>query len=116
MNLAQQLADDYRHIDGIEEVTLEPIAGDGSTSTPVTGIKALRRHARSRAAQPRAAGAAIDEEQLIWHLWKSTLGAHIPVPGDVVLSGDGTRWTIQQAESQTLGTRWRLVCERNLEA
>lgn len=113
MNLAQRLADDYRHIDGVENVTLQPVAGDGAAGTPVTDVKGLRRHSRQTANDPRAAGAAIDTEAVVWHLWTSTLAGTSPRPGDQIQAGDGSVWTIQQAESQTLGTRWRITATRS---
>lgn len=106
--------------DGTESVTL--LRRGSTPGTPGTTIDgALRgaaatgeatvgnRHEIRRRADSDGKLLASD---LVWHLPAGQL-EEPPRPGDVVLDGSGARWTILEARSVTLQTRWR-VNTRNL--
>jgi len=109
-----------RVADGTESVTLRrrgstpgspgttidgALRGTGATGEAVVG----NRHEIRRRADSDGRLLAGD---LVWHLPAERL-ADPPQPGDVVLDGSGVRWTILEAQSVTLQTRWR-VKTRNL--
>jgi len=75
------------------------LRGPAATAEPIVG----NRHEVRRRADTHGKLLAHD---LVWHLPADQLDEP-PRPGDVVLDGSGGRWTILEAESVTLQTRWR---------
>lgn len=69
---------------------------------------------RSRLNQREAAdsGGRFVAGDAVWHLPVVEFD-HAPQPGDVIVDGDGARWTVLEAQLVALRTRWRCVA-RNL--
>jgi hypothetical protein len=93
-------------IDGLESVTVS--RRGSSAMTEVT--HALRRTVRMHEAQQSQGQYTASD--VIWHLPTSELPA-APRAGDVIIDGDGGRWTVLHVQKIIGDTRWRCVC-RNL--
>jgi len=121
MSLSFNPANDFPTVaDGTETVTLlrrgaapdtpgiqidGALRGPAATAEPIVGGRhEVRRQADS--------DGNVLSSDLVWHLPAAELDGP-PQPGDVLLDGAGTRWTILEARSVTLQTRWRVIT-RNL--
>ena len=93
-------SDFARIADGLEAVTL---VRQGSPQT-IALAHALRR-AVSQRDRGKSAGQYTSADA-VWHLEAAEL-AEPPRPGDVLLDGQGRRWTVLRVQRQTFGGRWR---------
>lgn len=88
--------------DGLEAVTLyRRGVTAGAAGQPVA--HALRRGPGIRAAAASAGQATLGET--VWHLPAEEL-SQAPAIGDVILDGQGRRWTVLEVQSAALGSRW----------
>ena len=92
--------------DGLTPVT---VTRPGS-STGSEVAHALRRTVRTREAEKSEGRYTAGD--VTWHLPASEL-ATAPRPGDMIVDGDGQRWTVLDVQHTALGNRWRCVA-RNL--
>ncbi len=93
-------------VDRGEAVTLRR---PGSTATATTS-GALRQAVTTREAE--TSRGEYTTSDIVWHLPASDITDQ-PGPGDVIVDGDDTRWTILAVTRTTADSRWRCVC-RNL--
>ncbi|MBN2476902.1 MAG: hypothetical protein JXB62_20005 [Pirellulales bacterium] len=111
-------ADFARVSDALETVTLRR-RGTGTTTAvggalrqPIGsgGATAREAHARNRynTWKEVAGDGRHVASDVVWHLPDEQLGA-APRLGDVIVDGDGRRWTILRIQQTTLRTRWRCV-------
>lgn len=108
MGLAEDIANDWEFIDGIETVSVTSQA-DGATA--ITGVKALQR-ASDRLARSFGTSVAITPNDVVFELWPAESGLTDIVPGDKITNEAGVNFTIMTAQLLTLKTRWRCVCRR----
>lgn len=111
MTLAEQIADDYQYIDGVEEVSLTP---QHPVAAAVSAIKALRGPLGHTAMQLLSGTIGFTGTEITFHLWRSTLQGTVPKIGDKITDGDGTVYTILSLSLETLRTRWRAVCRQDV--
>ncbi len=89
--------------DGLEAVMLyRRGVSPGAAGQPVA--HALRRGSATRPAAAAAGQATVGEA--VWHLPAEEL-SQPPAIGDMILDGLGRRWTVLEAQSTALGSRWR---------
>lgn len=101
---------DWRYIDGVEDVTFAPLNRDGDPS-PVEDVKAKRSGLGKTDLQLLAATAQTTEG-CVWNLWASTMGGQEARAGDEITTAGGTVWIVGATQLLTLGSRWRCVCTR----
>lgn len=117
MTLADEIANDYEEIDGVETVTLTP---KNRSVQPLTNVKALQRQLTRADVQLIGDALAIGSEWAAWNVWNSrgALSAVLsnqgaePRLGDWLISASGVAWVIKNIVYSPLTTRWRLICER----
>lgn len=110
MTLEFDPSDDFPAVaDGLTSVTLT--RPGSSASSQVT--HALRCRVRTREAErtDRLEG-RYRASDVAWHLPVSELSVP-PRLGDVIVDGEGQRWTVLDVQKTTLDSRWRCLC-RNL--
>jgi hypothetical protein len=110
MALADDIANDYQIIDGVEDVTVTPRT-PAAAAQP--NVKALRR-AISRSEVFFGGQVGISPNDTVFHLWVSTLGGIVPNPGDTITQAGGQAWEILSQQLQTLSTRYRCVCRKQV--
>jgi hypothetical protein len=105
--------DDFRSVaDGLEAVTL---LRRGSTPGAGTVIAHALRRAVTTAEAPIFTSNDVHKTvpgggehvaaNVVWHLPSAEL-ADAPALGDLIVDGDGARWTILEVTRSTLGARW----------
>jgi hypothetical protein len=92
------MTDDLEYFDGLEAVTLT-IGANAYT------IQALRRPLTAR----MNGGTPI--ERAAWHVRVADLSGDNPAPGNLLEVG-AEQWNVVEVERLSLGTRYRLICER----
>ncbi len=100
MTFIEQLADDFLVADGLEPVTLERTDG----APPTVVAHALRRAVAT--AEADASGGKYTANDTVWNLPSSELTSP-PRLGDRLVDAQGTRWTMIEVDSLTLGSRIR---------
>lgn len=110
MTLAQDIADDYEFMDGVEDITFTP---QNPVAAAVASVKALRG-VLTRGEQYLGATAGIEPSDVVWHLWASTLSGTVPKPGDKITDSDSASYRILSLQLMTLRTRWRCVCRKDV--
>ena len=98
--------DNYRTWDNTEaiQLTSHKTAGDVTKSLPL----AKRRAPTFK--ELTASGGVYTSQDLVWLLPKKIVdaaGADRPKPSDVIIDGDGVRWTILEAPLNTLRSTYR---------
>lgn len=93
-------------VDGLEQVTVTRPGGDASTAVG----HALRRAVGTR--EMEASAGRYTAGDVVWHLPGGEL-SESPGPGDVIVDGDGHRWTVLDVRRTAGDLRWRCVA-RNL--
>ena len=93
-------------IDNMEAATVQR---PGSSQTSSTN-GALRRAVTTREAQTSQGEYTLSD--VVWHLPADDI-VEPPRPADIIVDGDGTRWTVLDVSRTTADSRWRCVC-RNL--
>jgi hypothetical protein len=96
-------ADFARVADGLVPVTLH---------RPGTSLAAPVAHALPHAVTPARVGQTGRPQiadDVLWHLPADELPV-APRPGDVLVAGDGRRWTVLTVRSFLLGSRWQCEC------
>ena len=88
--------------DGLTPVTVT--RPGSSTATDVA--HALRRSVRTREAEESEGRYTASD--VAWHLPAAELTA-APRPGDVIVDGDGQRWTVLDVQEARLAGTWRCV-------
>jgi len=111
MTWLDDLPNDYSAFDGLESVTLTPLA-DGAT--PISGVQALRHTERQSPLAPLAGPLAMEPREAIFSLFTATLADAIPGCGDTITDAAADIWTITASERLTLGSRWRVTCRRQV--
>lgn len=95
--------DDFASVaDGLQRVTLSR----PGTSLAIE-LAALRRAVGRREAA--CSGGRYTTSDIAWHL-PGASQAVSPQVGDLLVDGDGERWTILGVFRTTLGSRWKCVC------
>ncbi len=113
MTLASQMANDWQFIDGVEDVSVTPRNPAGAA---VTGVKALRRVQQADEFAQVGKTLGLEPNDMVWHLWASTMAGISPKNGDIITDSGGIVWTIKTVANTTLGTRWRTLCRRQATA
>jgi len=107
MTLDFDPGDDFAAVtDQLQPVTLS--RPDGGATAQVA--HALRRVMTT--SEARQSGGKYTAGDVAWHLPASELTT-LPRLGDVIIDGQGGRWTVLVVHRATIDTRWRCVC-RNL--
>jgi hypothetical protein len=100
-------ADDFARVtDGLVPVTF---------LRPGTSLTAAVSHAlvhATRLINVERSDGQYSTHDVVWHVPSEELPV-APRPGDVLVAGDGQRWTVLVVQRATLDSRWRCVC-RNL--
>lgn len=111
MAIADDLAESWRYVEGVETVTLTP---QNPPAGSVENVKAKRR-VLSRANMAQFGGVVgLSPNDVPFHLWASTLGGVTPELGDLVTDGEGVTYTIQAASLESLKQRWRCLCRKQV--
>lgn len=98
---------DHTAWDNTEAVTLEQSTRGGGRSAPVAWAK--RRAVRVREQSP--SGGTYQGHEVRWHVPTCLLPpGFLLSPGDAVLDGQGTRWTVLTRELNRLGETLALGC------
>ena len=101
MAIADDLADSWQHVEGVETVTFTP---QNPQAASIENVKAKRR-VLSRANLSQFGGViGLSPDDVPFHLWVSTLGGVTPKQGDLVTDGDQVTYTIQAAISAVHAT------------
>lgn len=110
------LSEDYRVWDNVEAVTVESARrGDPFALAPVSAnlpehVAVAKRRAVTRREQA-ASGGAYTADDLVWLLPQAVLRPGLTFePADVVVSREGSRWTVLEAGLNKWRQTWRLVC------
>lgn len=109
MSIVSDIATDYQHIEGVENVTFTPRNPDAAS---INNVKALRREL-SKSAQYLGASAGIEPTDVPWHLWATTLGAVVPKNGDTVTDSAGIVWRIKSLTFSPRTSRYRCLCRQD---
>lgn len=109
MSWTDELPDDFATFDGLESVTLTPVAGE-----PISGVQALRHAQLQAPLAPLAGPLAMEPIEATFSLFAASLGEAIPRCGDTLIDGAGAVWTIVSTERLTLGSRWRVTCRKQV--
>lgn len=112
MALADDIADDYLGMDGVEEITFTP---QTPVATAINSVKAIRGPlGRPQAVFGQQVG--ISPSDVVFNLWVSTMGDTPPDvnPGDLITDADNIAYTVISCQLKTLRTRWQCVCRKNL--
>lgn len=102
-------ADDYQHVDGIEDVTYTPKNPSGAA---VSSVKA-KRGDLNRKEISLGGNVGIEPTDIVFTLYDTTLSSNEPKGGDQITDADAVAFTIRSATKQLFGTKWRCVCYRN---
>lgn len=107
MSIQFDPTDDFSSVvDNMEAATVQR---PGSSQTSSTS-GALRRAVTTREAETSRGEYTLSD--VVWHLPAGDI-VEPPRPADVIVDGDGTRWTVLDVSRTTADSRWRCVC-RNL--
>lgn len=113
MTIISDIAGDWQHIEGVEEVTFTPQNPAGAA---IANVKALRRQL-SRGAQFLGGAAGIEPTDVPWHLWKyGAAGAEKLTsvkPGDKITESGGTSWRIISFTFSPRTNRWQCICRQD---
>ena len=112
MALRDDIENDWRHIDGVETVTVT-VDPQGDTPTEIEDVHALQRPV-DRKLTDVFTSIAIQSDDCAWHVWSVGLNDHATKlkPGDEIAGEDGDAWTILACQWETLKTRWRCLCRK----
>lgn len=101
MTLAEDIAGDHTHFDGVETVTvtMQGVEDPASCSALQMPLKL----------GPDSGGTPSTEgRRVIWNVWTTTLTIQ---PGDRITESGGTIWIVENTQQVTLNTRWRCTCQ-----
>lgn len=108
MALADDIAADYRHVDGIERVTFD----DGVNSTAT--VQAHREKLSFREAT-LGGPVGIGPQDIVWVVWSATLGDVEPCRLATITDSESNVWTVLSLTETALGTtsiHWRCICRK----
>jgi hypothetical protein len=108
VTIAADLAESWQHVEGVEDVTFTP---QNPPEPPVNNVKAKRRVLNRRSIQQFAA-VALEPDDIVFHLWVSTLGGKTPKNGDLITDAGGVKFTILSQALESLQQRWRAACRK----
>lgn len=96
-----------------ETVTLHQrgYASGVETDTATTVTYALRRALNQT--DLRTLELSQTATAVVWDLPSADIDTD-PQPQDYIADGDGVNWSIQRADKQTFGARWRCVCVKQV--
>jgi len=110
MTLATDIAGDHSVIDGTETVTVTP---QNPTGTADSSVTALRRQLSRRELQFSGI-IGLTPDDMVWHLWETTMSMSSVKAGDLITDSASVVFTILSASKDTLGTRWRCPCRKQI--
>ncbi len=105
------LEGDFATIEGLSAGTYYSRTAEATFATGVTITGALKRVVAKGVLQ---SGGLLVDVTVIWHITAAELGATMPRVSDVYVDADGVRWSVERVEVQTLATRYRLTCRREV--
>ncbi len=113
MTIVSDIAADYAHIEGVEDVTITP---QNPAAASIPNVKALRREL-SRGAQYLGGAAGIEPTDVPWHLWKYGAGGAVNLtevkPGDKITDSSGVSWRIISQTFSPRTSRYRCICRQD---
>jgi hypothetical protein len=107
------LADDFLVVDNLEDVTYFVKTSDGATPYP-TGVDVADVLRRATDKSLLANDKSLARGSTVFHMWTANLGDITPKVNDRVEDADTTTWTVKTVELQTLGTRYKLTCAKEV--
>lgn len=112
MTIESDIAGDYALIDGTETVTLTPVNRSPSEAAD-TSVIALVGNVTQRQIM-RLQEVGILPTDLSITMWKNTMGAIVPRPGDTVTRSDGNVFTILDAMYKAFDSKWECACRKQV--
>ena len=111
MALADNIAADYQHVDGIETVT-------HTVKMTGTATNTVQAHREDLSFREIATGgpAGIEPGDIVWVVWSQTVATD-PVGGDTITDSEGVVWTVKALTETSIGTTsisWRCVCGKQV--
>jgi len=110
MGLAEAIAGEWRHIDGVETV-----AYTSPADVTDADVKAIRQ-APSWREVTLGGPAGIQATDVVWLVWAETC-SQTPVQRGKITDSAGAVWTILSFAAETWGAitiRWRCVCRKQV--
>lgn len=105
------LASDFGTLDGLVAVTYFRRTAEDGFAVGIGVPKALKRAVTH---YDQSGVVLVSQRETVWHIPDSAVAGTPSKTGDVVQEADGTRWVVERAEQQTIATRWRLICRREV--
>lgn len=107
MSIAEEVADDWEEVEGIETVTL---IATNRAENEKKGVKALRGSMKHRELM-LAQQLNMPLDSVVFILFTNTMGTFVPQPMDKIQAGQ-ERFTIKHAKEGRFGTPWRCMCSK----
>ena len=110
MTVAADIATDWQHVDGIEDVTYTRRLPSGDATD---AAKAHRESLNFRETMLNGP-AGLQPTDIVWVLWAATL-AYTPSQGDTITDSAADVWAILSATGATIGAtaiKYRCICRK----